>query len=707
LLPSCRNVFGIFGGQISEKNDQSNKPMKTPIRFLFTLLCAAAFSLPSVHAANTYTVQDTGDGAANAANCPGSGCRLRDALAKVIDGDMIEFLVTTPATITLTNGQLEVGKSITISGPGADQLSVNGNAASSVFQIDSGKTVTISGLTITNGSAFSAGGIYNDHATLTVTNSTLSGNLAPGFRFLGGFGGGIYNDGSSGSAALTVNNSTLSGNSATTLGGGIFNDGSSSGNATLTVTNSTLSGNSASSGDGGGIYNYGFDGNVTLTVTNSTLSGNSATNGDGGGIYNDGDSDGTPSNATLTVTDSTLSGNSASSGDGGGIYNYGFDGNVTLTVTNSTLSGNSAGGDGGGGIYNDGESDGAPSSATLTITNSTLSANSASNGGGGGILNDGGFGSATLTVSNSTLSGNSASVGGGIDNYGELGSAPLTVFNSTLSGNSSSNHVGGGILNDSGRAGGNATLTIGDTILNAAASGGANIVGGSGTVTSNGYNLSSDDGGGFLTVTGDQINTDPKLGPLQDNGGPTFTHALLTGSPAIDQGYNFSDSTTDQRGTGFARTVDLGFPKPTGGDGTDIGSFEVQSSAPCPQPQGYWKNNPSAWPASALPMTLGTQTYNQEELLTILGTPTGKKTKADASLILADQLIAAKLNIANGADGTPVTSTIADADAVLSLYTGKLPYRVRTNSTNGQRMVNDANVLNNYNNGALTSGCAP
>ena len=102
---------------------------------------------------------------------------------------------------------------------------------------------------------------------------------------------------------------------------------------------------------------------------------------------------------------------------------------------------------------------------------------------------------------------------------------------------------------------------------------------------------------------------------------------------------------------------------------------------------------------------LGSQTYTKTELLRILRTPVGTGPRADASLILADQLIAAKLNIANGVDGTPVTSAIADANAVLSLYSGKLPYRVRPNSTNGQRMVNDANVLGNYNNGLLTPGC--
>jgi hypothetical protein len=104
-------------------------------------------------------------------------------------------------------------------------------------------------------------------------------------------------------------------------------------------------------------------------------------------------------------------------------------------------------------------------------------------------------------------------------------------------------------------------------------------------------------------------------------------------------------------------------------------------------------------------LTLGSQTYTKMELLTILRTPTGKGPNADASLILADQLIAAKLNIASGADGTPVTSRIAHADAVLSLYPGKLPYRIRPNTTNGLRMVNDANTLNSYNNGLLTPGC--
>jgi hypothetical protein len=157
---------------------------------------------------------------------------------------------------------------------------------------------------------------------------------------------------------------------------------------------------------------------------------------------------------------------------------------------------------------------------------------------------------------------------GGIFN----GGGTLTISNSTISGNSSGNGSGG-IFNGGG------TLTIGDSILNTGGASGANILNSGGTVTSNGYNLSSDDASAYLNQTGDQNSTDPMLGPLQDNGGPTFTHALMTGSPAIDKGKNFSGSTNDQRGTSFARTVDNpSIANATGGDGTDIGAFEVQAA---------------------------------------------------------------------------------------------------------------------------------
>jgi hypothetical protein len=126
-----------------------------------------------------------------------------------------------------------------------------------------------------------------------------------------------------------------------------------------------------------------------------------------------------------------------------------------------------------------------------------------------------------------------------------------------------------------------------------------------------------------------------------------------------------------------------------------------QVSNTCPRSQGFWKNHPEAWPVTSL--TLGSQTYTQAELLALFDTPP----RGDASLILAHQLIAAKLNIANGSDPTPVNDTIIDADHLLSGFTGKLPYGVRPSSSIGQAMVHDANVLDSYNNGELTPNCTP
>jgi hypothetical protein len=111
-------------------------------------------------------------------------------------------------------------------------------------------------------------------------------------------------------------------------------------------------------------------------------------------------------------------------------------------------------------------------------------------------------------------------------------------------------------------------------------------------ITSFGYNLSSDNGGGYLTAIGDQINTDPMLGPLQDNGGATFTHALLPGSPAINAGNpNFTPPPLyDQRGLGFDRVIN---------GRIDIGSFEVQTgptATPTPMPTPKPSPRPSPTP---------------------------------------------------------------------------------------------------------------
>jgi len=476
-----------MNGQRKMKNRFT--PTINSVAIATALLFAAA--IPA--RATTIIVTNTNDSG------PGS---LRAALAAANDFDTIDATGVS-GTILLTSGELQVTHSVTINGPGAANLAVDGNATFRVFY-NSASNATISGLTITNGlgnvenSGFGGGGILNQGG-LTLSSCTVSNNVAgPGCCY---------------------------------SGGGI-NNGSGTG-GTLTVTGSTISGNSASF-DGGGIENAG-----TLTVSNNSIVSSNSAVRDGGGIDSNG-------GLSMTISNSTISGNSASSG-GGGICACG-SGGPTTTVTNSTISGNSAGT--GGGIWNLAQ---AQFNSGLTVLNSTISGNTATGNPGGGILNAG-----DAIVTNSTISGNStSSSGGGIGN----GSYSLTVKDNTFSGNSATS--GGAIFNWTG-----GTTQVGDTVLNAGASGGT-LFDNSGTITSLGYNLASDNGGGFLTATGDQINTDPMLGPLQGNGGPTFTHGLLPGSPAIDAGDpSFTPPPDfDQRGLGFPRVVN---------GRIDIGSFEVQ-----------------------------------------------------------------------------------------------------------------------------------
>ncbi len=483
------------------------------------VLIAAVITMATLPAyAATITVTSTNDS--------GSGS-LRAALASAANGDIIDASSIT-GTVLLTSGELLVNKNVNIIGPGPSNLAVDGNASSRVFHIANAVSAAISSLAITNGSVAgfysSGGGIFNDDGALIVSNCALSGNSA------GYGGGGIYNAGYTPLPDVATPENIGNYTPASLI--------SITNSATLTLVDSALSGNSVSQA-GGGIFNYGFSGTATLIISNSTISGNSAL-----------------------------------SAVGGGIYNVCFYGSATVTIASSALNGNLARSDGGG-IYNDGSS----GSATVEIVNTTLSENLANRG--GGIFNGTTFpgapnGNATVEIVNSTLSENLAYAGGGIYNASSPGSVTLTIANSTLNGNSATN--GGGIFNGTtffGSPSGSATVEIGSTILNAGASG-ANITNyafsaiATGTVTSLGYNLSSDDGGGFLTATGDQINTDPMLGPLQDNGGLTFTCALLPGSPAINAGDpKFTPPPDfDQRGPGFRRVA---YGR------IDIGAFEVQT----------------------------------------------------------------------------------------------------------------------------------
>ena len=292
---------------------------------------------------------------------------------------------------------------------------------------------------------------------------------------------------------------------------------------------------------------------ATVTVRDLTI--RKGVNDDGGGgIYSQ-------VKATLTLDRCVVSDNTDALGAGI------LSSDSILTLLDTSITGNTAIGNGGNGfsggagIYAQG--------GEVTLVDSTISGNSANNtdgdNNGGGIYNF----AAAVTLINSTVSGNSApAFGGGIYNYAaQGGEASVTVTNCTLSGNSALH--GGGIYNGfAGNNGNIVTLEIGNSLLNAGTSG-ENLYLGAARSISDGHNLSSDDAGGgagagpggYLDNIGDLRNTDPKLGQLADNGGFTATHALLSGSAAINAGDDASAPLRDQRG--YARNGN-----------SDIGSFE-------------------------------------------------------------------------------------------------------------------------------------
>jgi CSLREA domain-containing protein len=516
------------------------------ITFLGVFLSASA-------QATVFTVNSASDGLdANPGNgqcetMAGNGiCTLRAAIQEanaLVGGDTI---ILPPNTYLLTQvTELTITGNLTITCSGASTTIIDGNNSarfdSGVLRIMSGAIVNISGVTIRNGERMTAsgGGIAND-GTLTLTGSAVSANTT---KF---GGGGIANDGT-----LTLTNTTVNGNTAIFEGGGIDNSG-----GTLTLNNSVVSGNTTKFG-GGGISNATnfFEQGGTLTLNNSIVIDNGADLG-GGGIDNVG--------GTLTLTNSTVSGNKTTQGEGGGVFNEGhiFAAGGTLTLAKSTVSGNTAFA-GGGGIANLG---------TSTLTNSTVSGNTTGTiGGGGGIANSG-----TLTLTNSTVSGNTANFGGGgISNEGSA-----NLFNVTITNNGAStilNRGGGGVVN-----GYNATFNFQNTILAGNYTFGVPNFTPSpeclGTINSNGNNLLGSldctvSGGGFTVG-------DPKLGPLQNNGGPTETHALLSGSPAIDGGN--PGGCRDQFGA-LLTTDQRGLPRLADGNhdsvaACDIGAFELQAA---------------------------------------------------------------------------------------------------------------------------------
>jgi hypothetical protein len=399
--------------------------------------------LEARHLLSTYVVDRLTDSGA------GSGLAgdLRYCIAQAADGDAITFGVTGTINLNLGVALPDLAHNISIEGPGADLLTVSGPGPLSysngfrVFKVLEGATVSISGLTITNGWA--------------PTDTRLpDANL----------GGGIANFGT-----LTLSNSTVTGNTVNSCVVPFF--------GCFDPTPPTA---------GGGIFNGNADGTAVLTIINSTVSDNYATaNGDGssgGGIAN-GDAPEDygryPLGGTVILSNSTVSGNYVRSrGEGGGIF---ASGGGMVMVTNSTVSGNFAD-DEGGGIFNDGP--------------------------------------AMLTIANSTIAGNTAGAGGGIDTYPDA-----AMRNTILAGNTDREGLPFDLW---------------------------------GNLTSSGYNLIGNTYGGSGFDPTDLLNVDPRLGPLQDNGGPTQTMALLSGSPALNAGDPAQLGVADQRGVIRSGGVNIG-----------------------------------------------------------------------------------------------------------------------------------------------------
>jgi uncharacterized repeat protein (TIGR01451 family) len=198
----------------------------------------------------------------------GSVGTLREAVASVCSGSTITFNITGPGphTITLTTGELPVTKNVTIRNDSGESITVNGNNASRVFNINSGKTANIIGLTLTGGSATDGGAILND-GTLTVVNSTLAGNAATND------GGAISTTATA--TSLTLINTTISGNAAAGSGGGVIVLGGTASIINSTITNNVADSDNSGAGDGGGIRAHAG----TTTLKNTIVAGNFNENG--------------------------------------------------------------------------------------------------------------------------------------------------------------------------------------------------------------------------------------------------------------------------------------------------------------------------------------------------------------------------------------------------------------------------------------------
>lgn len=555
-------------------------------------------------------------------NCDDSGPgSLRDTVAAAVDGDVLDLSGLACGDIVLGSGAIVIGAAVAnlaIEGPGADALAISGNDANRLFEQQGTGTLSLSGIALGHGLAAGDGGCVLANGNLALSAVTVAACRAGNATLANVSGGGIAVRGNATLADARFEDNRADG-SERVRGGAIAVAG------TLVASGSTFSDNHAESHDAGNAFANVAEGGAILALggldlTDSTVAGNSARSASaeayGGGIASGSHPDDTI--ATLEVLRSEISGNVVASDcgvcapQGGGIAAvgitrlretllidntvgsaglYGGAGGMrtfdapSVEIIGSTISGNHADSAGGGLI--------GPEQGTLTIDTTAVTGNFAGDQaglgeGGGGVMC---FGCAVILTS-STVSGNIAEAdGGGIGiRYGEYAPTRNEIINSTISGNSADE--GAGIMLDGGNAGfSNSTIAfnLGGTrgagisaseysyqielqstiVANNLAAGEANNVWAFPETVSGANNLVPNAPGMPAAMPGDTLVDDPLLQPLADNGGPTQTHALGDGSPALEAGNNAIGLVFDQRGDGYPREA---------GAAADIGAFEQQGS---------------------------------------------------------------------------------------------------------------------------------
>ncbi|MEQ1860992.1 MAG: Ig-like domain-containing protein, partial [Chthoniobacteraceae bacterium] len=580
--------------------------MKTTLHLIIAaLMLCGTFG----HAANitvTTTVDEVNGNTTSIANLiatpGGAGIGLREAIIaanNTAGADTILFAGGTNGTpFTLTRvgdddtaslGDLDVLDSLTITGNGA---------TSTIIQAGTNATNGIDKVLALNPTCapalrFTLTGITVRFGRNTTAHDARFQDTGGGIDWCGA-GTGANAPSLTISDCVITQNATLYNNAADSghYGGGLNIDEVAPSNGVVTITNTVFSNNSCTA-HGGGLNVFGD--NVQVTISGSTFSGNTAlgTNGvgaQGGGINiritNQNDGDGAPT-PFVNISNSTIV-NNTGVGFGGGIDVQG-SGNQDVNISNTAITGNSlivvAGGvtnTSGGGLDHSNNA-----ARTTTLTN-VLIANNTSTGSatslGGGVSH----GSGVLVIRNSTISGNSTtSDGGGV----YVTTDPtLTLINTTISNNranSDNNASGtGGAIRKLAGAG---TVTLQNTICDGNFRGtGATVDEVNGAITAN-FSLIADTTGATISGANNQTSVSARLAALAGNGGPTVgpagftavlqTHALLAGSPALDNGSNAlvpGALTTDQRGTGFARILDAADANTT--DTVDIGALEQHPS---------------------------------------------------------------------------------------------------------------------------------